>query len=274
MTKIAAVQISTTDNLNVNLDLLKKYITIAHQNGASHIFTPENSDIMVPNTIAEQYDFDYSSQKIIELIAGLSATLKVAIHIGSIKIPVGNGKYYNQSVAFDVFGNIVARYNKIHLFDAFLDDGTFYYESEHIQAGNTAVTHGFSDLKIGYTICYDLRFGYLYNILSNNNVDLIAIPAAFTIPTGQAHWEVLLRSRAIENCCYVVAAAQCGIHYGKRKTYGHSMIINPWGEIISVADSVSQMVIYADIDKKERGIIQKKLNVLGHRVKNIGFYND
>ena len=274
MTKIAAVQISTTDDLNVNLNLLKEYITIAATNGASHIFTPENSDVILPNIIAKQYDFDYSSQKIIELIAGLSATLKVSIHVGSIKILIGNGKYYNQSVAFDMFGNIVSRYNKIHLFDALVEDGTYYCESEHVQAGTTAVMYRFSDFKIGYTICYDLRFGYLYNMLSDNDVDLIAIPAAFTVPTGKAHWEILLRSRAIENCCYIVAAAQCGTHYGKRKTYGHSMIINPWGEIISIADSVSEMVIYADIDKKERDIIKKKLNIMGHRVSNIGIYNN
>ncbi len=269
MTKIAALQLTTTDDLAYNLVTLEKYITLAAQNGAKHIFTPENSDIMLPFHVFKNYDYNQSSTKVIDCISRLSRLLKIYIHIGSIKVPLNNGKCYNQSLVFDGNGHIVARYNKIHLFDAVVGDGVHYYESEQIQAGNKAVSHHGDTLKIGYTICYDLRFGYLYNLLSDNDVDLIAVPAAFTIPTGQAHWEVLLRSRAIENCCYIVAAAQCGIHYEKRHTYGHSMIIDPWGTIIVSADSDSQIIIYADIDKKQRDKIKKQLNIVMHRVKNI-----
>lgn len=270
ITKIAAVQLSTTDDFETNLNLLKKYIKIACDNGATHIFTPENSDIMLPLGQSQNYDYTYSSNKIIDFISNLSNALTVNIHLGSIKVPAGNGKSYNQSVVFNTQGNLVTQYNKIHLFDAKVADGTHYCESDTIQAGDTALMHQFSEFKIGYSICYDIRFSYLYNLYSNHHVDVIAIPAAFTVPTGQAHWEVLLRSRAIENCCYIVAAAQCGTHYHKRKTYGHSMIINPWGEILAQGDSLLEGVIYANIDIKERTKVQKQLNVTGHRVKNIG----
>jgi deaminated glutathione amidase len=270
VTKIAALQLSTTDNLDTNLNGLQKYIQIASDNGATHIFTPENSDVMLPFKESQGYDFAYSSQKMQETISELSNKLKIFIHLGSIKVPVGNGKFYNQSLSFDNHGSLVTQYNKIHLFDAAVADGTHYYESHHIQAGDTAVMHQFSDFKIGYTICYDIRFSYLYTLYSDNNVDVITTPAAFTVPTGQAHWEVLLRSRAIENCCYIVAAAQCGTHYNKRKTYGYSMIINPWGDILCSGDSLCEKVIYADIDKKERIKVQEQLNIVGHRVRNIG----
>lgn len=269
MTKIAALQLTTIDNLEHNLIMLDRYITLAAKNGAKHIFTPENSDIILLYMVAKNYDFNSSYITIVEILANLSRSLSVFIHVGSIKVPTDNGKYYNQSIVFDSNGNIVARYNKIHLFDASVDDGIRYCESEHIQAGDNVVIYDCDGLKIGYTICYDLRFGYLYNLLSDNNVDLIAVPAAFTVPTGQAHWEILLRSRAIENCCYIVAAAQCGVHYGQRKTYGNSMIIDPWGTVLASADSDSQMIIYADIDKKQRDKIQKQLNIVMHRIKNI-----
>ena len=273
MTKIAVLQLTTTSDLNYNLIMLEKYIRLAVENKADHIFTPENSDVMLPHSLAKEYDFLVSYQKMITLIAYLSNNLKVFIHIGSIKVPADNGKYYNQSITFDKNGIIVACYNKIHLFDAVVGDGTHYYESQHIQAGDNAVIHQCDDLKIGYTICYDIRFGYLFNILSNHNVDVITAPAAFTVPTGKAHWEILLRSRAIENCCYIVASAQCGVHYAGRQTYGHAMIINPWGEIIISADSDSEMIIYADIDKKQRDKIKKQLNIVAHRIENIGIIN-
>jgi deaminated glutathione amidase len=269
MIKIAALQLTTTDDFASNLVTLEKYITLAAQNGAKHIFTPENSDIMLPYHVSKNYDYNQSSVGVIDCISRLSHSLKIHIHIGSIKVPLNNGKCYNQSLVFDTYGRIVAQYNKIHLFDAIVGDGVHYYESENIQAGNKAVSYHADNLKIGYTICYDLRFGYLYHILSDNDVDLIAVPAAFTIPTGQAHWEVLLRSRAIENCCYIVAAAQCGVHSEHRHTYGHSMIIDPWGTIMVSADSDSQMIIYADINKKQRDKIKKQLNIVMHRVSNI-----
>jgi predicted amidohydrolase len=225
---------------------------------------------MLPTTQAKAYDFMYSSQKIIDMVADLSCKLQIIIHLGSVKVPVGNGKFFNQSIVFDNNGQIIARYNKIHLFDALVTGDTYYRESDHIQAGNTAIMHQFSDFKIGYTICYDVRFSALYTLYSDNKVDMIAVPAAFTVPTGQAHWEVLLRSRAIENCCYIVASAQCGTHYPKRQTYGHAMIINPWGTVLSQGDSFSEMIIYADIDKKECDKVQNQMNITAHRLKDIG----
>lgn len=274
MTRIASIQLTTSDNLEENLLKLEYYIKQAIENGANHIFTPENSDIMLPNHSAVCYDYGLSSQKIFDLITNLSYKFRVCIHLGSIKVPASNQRYFNQSVTSDKNGLIVVKYNKIHLFDAFVGDGINYLESEKIQAGEKAVFYDFLDLKIGFTICYDLRFGYLYNILSDNDVDLIAVPAAFTVPTGQAHWEVLLRSRAIENCCYIVASAQCGINYPNRITYGNSMIIDPWGRIIDTADSYTEMIIYAEVDKKQRDNIKKKLNVIPHRIKNISVCND
>jgi predicted amidohydrolase len=159
------------------------------------------------------------------------------------------GKVFNRSFLFAPDGSTVARYDKIHLFDVQLGGGESYRESASVAPGAKAVlATGPHDVKIGMTICYDLRFPSLYGALARAGAELIAIPAAFTVTTGRAHWETLVRARAIETAAFVVAPAQGGTHDGGRETWGHSMIVNPWGEIIASLAHLEPGYVVADLD--------------------------
>src|SRR5262249_19519677 len=164
--------------------------------------------------------------------ADLARELKIWLSIGSLAIKVSDTKTANRSYLFAPDGGIAARYSKIHLFDVELASGEVYRESNTVAGGNQAVLAGTAWGKIGLTVCYDMRFPLLYRKLANAGAFLFTVPSSFTVPTGMAHWHVLLRARAIENGAFVVAAAQGGLHANGRKTYGHSLIVSPWGEVL------------------------------------------
>jgi predicted amidohydrolase len=169
--------------------------------------------------------------------------------LGSGPIATGEGKVFNRSFFYDPDGKVVARYDKINLFDVQLGGGETYRESETVEGGTRAVlVEGPMGAKVGLTICYDLRFAALYSALARAGAEIIVVPSAFTVPTGQAHWEVLLRARAIETGAYIVAAAQGGRHEDGRATWGHSMIIDPWGKVIARLDHDEPGFIVADLD--------------------------
>ena len=153
----------------------------------------------------------------------------------------------NRSILVDRKGKVIARYNKINMFDAKISDKEIYRESNRYIPGKNVVVANTEFGKIGLSICYDLRFPNMYKILSEKGANIITIPSAFTITTGRAHWEILLRARAIENSCWILAPAQVGTHYGKRSTWGHSMIVDPWGKIV-IENKGDQGIIYGDID--------------------------
>ena len=179
----------------------------------------------------------------------MAQELGVWILLGSAPIAAGNGKVFNRSFLFDESGKIAARYDKIHMFDVTLGGTENYRESNGVEAGKQAVlTTGPMQAKLGLTICYDVRFPNLYRALGQKGAEIIFVPAAFTVPTGQAHWETLLRARAIENGAYVVAPAQGGMHEDGRATYGHSLIIDPWGKVIARLDHDEPGMITADLD--------------------------
>ncbi len=206
---------------------------------------------------------------IIDKLSELCRKYNIWLAAGTIPIMAADNKYYAASLVFNDLGEQVADYNKIHLFDVEISDNTgCYKESKYTQKGNklTVVDTPFG--RIGLTVCYDVRFAAIYNQLAELGAEIILVPSAFTKVTGEAHWQVLLQARAIENQCYIIAAAQSGKHENGRETYGHSLIINPWGKVLAELDSGEGM-IYSTIDLRYLNEVRQKMPVLSHtRFKN------
>jgi len=231
--RVACVQMTSGNDLAPNVEAASTMIRAAAREGAAFVLTPENTTLIEPDrTRAYEKSFTEAQHPAIPAFAALARTLGIYLLIGSM--PVRNGaKLANRSLLFDRQGNIAARYDKIHLFDVDLPDGERYRESNSIEPGQEAVLAPLPWGTLGMTICYDLRFPHLHRALAQAGADFISQPAAFTVPTGRAHWHVLLRARAIETGCFVFAPAQCGVHAEDRRTYGHSLIVSPWGEILA-----------------------------------------
>jgi predicted amidohydrolase len=197
-----------------------------------------------------------------ERLAAKARQHGIYLHGGSlIESSPENGRFYNTSLLFDPQGKLITLYRKIHLFDIDIPDGVTHTESTAILAGDKLVTADVAEFKVGMSICYDLRFPEMYRQLAAAGSELIVIPAAFTKITGQAHWEILLRSRAIENLAYVLAAAQFGQDASGNWCYGHSMIVDPWGEVLAVAPDGEQVLV-ADLDRNEAVRHRQQMPVL------------
>lgn len=262
--KIALIQMTSGADVAANLDYLTRNIREAASNGAVFISTPENSDFMSEDeSKRDAHMYDEHDHPFIEHFKNLAKELSVWIHVGSIKIKTDDNKKFNRSYLISDQGEILAHYNKIHLFDVDLPSGEIRRESLSIKAGNKAVDVETDIGHFGLTVCYDIRFPNLYRRLAQGGANILLVPAAFTVPTGEMHWEVLLRARAIENGAYVIAAAQCGVHDGGRKTYGHSMVINPWGKVIAES-GVEPGILYADIDQQEIANFRSAIPSLKH----------
>ena len=193
----------------------------------------------------------------------LAVELRVTLLIGSIAIRAGDGKCANRSFLIGPDGVIIARYDKIHMFDVQLNAGNIYRESDSFAAGSEAVIADLTTVTLGMTICYDVRFPDLFRTLAWGGAKIIAVPAAFTRITGEAHWHVLLRSRAIETGCFIIAPAQGGRHEDGRETYGHSLIIDPWGEVLAEG-GVDPGVIAAMLDLDKVDEVRGKVPSLKH----------
>ena len=251
--KVAALQLCASDDPVANLELTISMVQRAAEAGAQFIATPEVTNCVSSSrrrqneVLALQED-----DQTLSAICAAAARFGVWISVGSLalKLP-DDDRFTNRSFMIDPSGQIIAQYDKIHMFDVTLSDTEQYRESDGYRAGGHAVIADTAFGKIGMTICYDIRFPHLYRGLAKSGASMLLIPAAFAQPTGRAHWEVLLRARAIETGCFVIAAAQTGEHettQGRpRKTYGHSMIVSPWGEIMADAGE-DQGIIYADLD--------------------------
>ncbi len=242
--KVSLVQLCAQDDLSVNINMVERYIREASSQGAKLVCLPENTFFMQAPGKGQHPD----STEAIDRCCALAVELKLWILIGSAHIGNDEKKSWNRSILVSDKGKIVAEYDKIHLFDVTLKNGEIYAESERISGGAEAVLANTPWGMMGMTVCYDLRFAGLYRTLAQAGATLIGIPAAFTYTTGIAHWHVLLRARAIETGCYIFAPAQCGIHPGNRRTYGHSLIVSPWGEIIAEASEDKTEIITAEID--------------------------
>lgn len=193
----------------------------------------------------------------------LAEDLSIWLHVGSVAVLVGERRAANRSFLFDPSGAVVARYDKLHMFDVDLPSGESYRESMIYQPGDRAVVASLPWGRLGFTTCYDLRFPEQYKSLAKAGADFIAVPSAFTRQTGEAHWHVLLRARAIETGCYILAAAQGGVHEIGRSTFGHSLIVDPWGGILAEADA-EPGVITAEIDPARVAEARRRIPALDH----------
>lgn len=178
----------------------------------------------------------------------MARELKIHLHIGSTAIALADGKVANRGLLFGPDGRIICRYDKIHMFDVDLDNGESWRESAVYQPGSEARTADLPFGKLGFAICYDVRFPQLFRAEALAGAEILTVPTAFTRQTGEAHWHILVRARAIENGAFLIAAAQGGVHEDGRETYGHSIIVDPWGRILAEASAIGEAVITADID--------------------------
>jgi predicted amidohydrolase len=223
--KAACIQLRSTDDVAENIRDTVRWVREAAAGGATFITTPENTTLMAPDGGAKlAHSFDEANDPALPVFAALARELKVWLLIGSVAIKVSDTKTANRSFLFAPDGSVAARYSKIHLFDVQLASGETYRESNTVAGGDSAVVADTDMGKMGLSICYDLRFPQLYRRLAQQGAFLFTVPSAFTVPTGSAHWHVLLRARAIENGAFVIAPAQGGAHANGRKTYGHSLI--------------------------------------------------
>lgn len=233
---IAVIQLCSTDNYSENFDKVASAVAAASERGIDLIAFPENSLYLK----AEGEALDWTrrdSQRVIGSLREMTVEKKIAILLGSYaEMPPKSRKIYNASVFINEAGVVLGRYRKMHLFDATLPDGTKLIESKNVLAGNRLMNVVYRGWNFGLSICYDLRFPELYRRLRARGAEVLVVPAAFTVPTGEAHWETLLRARAIENQCYVIAPAQVGKHSKTRESFGHSMAIDPWGKVIRDLD--------------------------------------
>ena len=246
--RAALVQMCSGRSPTKNISAASELIRQAAAGGAAYVLTPEVTNIMEieRETLFEAAEPESENRALADLQA-LADGLSIWLHIGSLAIRHTRDKLVNRSYLLAPNGRIAAYYDKIHMFDVSLANGEVYSESRNYAAGNRAVVAETPWGGLGLTICYDLRFPYLFRALALAGAKMIAVPAAFTRPTGEAHWHVLLRARAIETQCYIFAAAQGGDHEHGRKTYGHSVIVSPWGEILAEA-GIEPGLIAADID--------------------------
>tara|TARA_B100001245_G_scaffold30426_1_gene19642 strand:- start:330 stop:1160 length:831 start_codon:yes stop_codon:yes gene_type:complete len=232
--KFSLIQLNTGTNPEESCSILKDQIFQASESGAEFISTPETTNIMelrnneLFKNITLEDDDEY-----LEQIKEVTKKRNIWLLLGSWVVLNKNGKASNRSLLIDNTGVIRYRYNKIHLFDVDLPSGEKYRESKTYESGKEAIVGATPFGNIGFSICYDLRFPYLYRDLAQSGADIIFVPSAFTFETGKVHWHNLLCSRAIETGSYIVAPAQYGKHENGRETYGHSLVINPWGEIIA-----------------------------------------
>lgn len=260
----ACIQLNSSENIQDNLAVTEKMIREAAAKGAKLIVTPENTcHILTPSIQKLKTAVAADVHPAIKQFSALALELGVWILIGSIAVKISDDKLSNRSLLFGPDGGLFAQYDKIHLFDVTLPTGEVHRESDLIAPGEKLVLAETPLGKIGMSICYDVRFPQLYRALSQKGAQILAVPSAFTVPTGKAHWEVLLRARAIENGCFVIAAGQTGQHHGGRKTYGHSMIISPWGEVI--ADGGEEVgIIYGEIDLAQVDVARTAIPALVH----------
>jgi deaminated glutathione amidase len=260
----AMVQMRTSLLPGPSLDQGTGLIREAAAQGADYVLTPEVSNMMQLNRKAlfEHLSTEQDDPSL-KAYRALAAELKIYLHIGSLALRFSPEKAVNRSFLIGPDGNVLASYDKIHMFDIDLPGGESYRESANYQPGETAVISDLPWGRIGLTICYDVRFPALYRALAESGAAFLTVPSAFTRRTGEAHWHVLLRARAIETGCFVFAAAQGGLHENKRETFGHSLIIDPWGEVLAEA-GVEPSVIMARIDPAKVEAARKSVPSLQH----------
>ena len=256
----AAVQMRSGTEPKRNAADFEALVREAAKSGATYVQSPEMTGAIVRDGKARALAFRSEDRDEVALAARrLSAELGIYLHVGSTAVVRPDGKLANRALLFAPDGGLVARYDKIHMFDVDLDNGESWRELAAYEPGAEAVIADIGVAKVGLAVCYDLRFPQLFRAEALAGADLLTVPAAFTRQTGQAHWHVLLRARAIENGAFVVAAAQGGLHEDGRETFGHSLIVDPWGKVLAEADHDEPGVILAEIDTAKSAEARKKI---------------
>lgn len=264
--RIGLLQMQSGIDPLANADTLRNAIGQSAKGGAAMLFTPEMSGLLDRNRArSAEHVHPECTDPVLATVRDAAREASIWVQLGSLAIQGdADGRRVNRSFLIDDRGEIRARYDKIHLFDVDLPTGESWRESAAYRPGTEAVVAGTPLGRLGMSVCYDVRFPALYSALSQAGANILSIPAAFTVPTGKAHWHTLLRARAIENACWVVAAAQVGEHEDGRTTYGHSLVVNPWGEIILDMGEEPGLA-FADVDADQCRTVKERIPVIGHR---------
>lgn len=265
--KIACIQTTSTASIDENIESITPMIEQAAAAGASLIALPENAFLMASGRVFHEQVYMQQEHPAVIAMQKLAKRLGVSLLIGSVAVKdkaLSTGKYANRQVLISKEGEVITVYDKIHLFDVSIPQGESHQESRRFVYGEKAVIAEVEGAKLGMSICYDVRFPHLYRALAKAGAELLAIPAAFTRFTGEkGGWHVLCRARAMETGCFVIAPAQCGTHSGDRQTYGHSLIINPWGEILTEGGD-KPGIFSAEIDLAEVAKTRQVMPSLNH----------
>lgn len=268
MTRIALLQMTSGINPEGNAQALSDAVERAAGEGAVMLFTPEMSGLLDRDRKRAAESIRPESEDwALAAVRESCAKHGIWTCLGSLAVDTGEGRWANRSFTIDSSGEIAARYDKIHMFDVDLSSGESWRESNAYRAGDRVVTVKTPIGRLGLTVCYDLRFPGLFEALGDANCDAIAIPAAFTVPTGEAHWHVLQRARAIEASAFVIAAAQVGTHEDGRETYGHSLVVDPWGEIMLDMEAKGIGLGFVDIDNDRIAEVRSQVPSLANRRK-------
>ncbi len=258
--RAAAVQMCSGVDPHRNIETMERLVREAAAQGARYVQTPEMTGALQRNRkslgaiLREEKD-----DPVVAAAARLASELRIHLHLGSTAIDRGDGMIANRGYLFSPRGETIVSYDKIHMFDVDLANGESWRESAVYTPGAEAKSVSLPYAELGFAICYDVRFPELFRAQAVEGVEVMSLPAAFTRQTGEAHWHVLLRARAIENGFFVVAAAQAGVHEDGRETYGHSIIIDPWGKVLAEAGASGEAVILADIDTAEVGAARARI---------------
>ena len=265
MTRIALLQMTSGIDPKANGDTIVAGIAEAARGGAAMLFTPEMCGLLdrdrgraAPHVVTEE------SNPVLAAVRSAAAAHRLWVALGSLAVAREDGGWANRSLLIDDSGSVVARYDKIHMFDVELATGEAWRESASYRPGDRVVTAPTPIGKLGLVVCYDVRFPALFEELGRESCDVIAIPAAFTVPTGKAHWHLLQRARAVEASAYVVAAAQTGEHADGRRTFGHSLVVDPWGEVVLDMGEEPGLA-FAEIDPQRIAEVRAQLPSLANR---------
>ena len=261
--KVALVQMRSATAPAANLATAVAAVSEAKSAGADYVLTPEMTNIIDKRERLLATIVDEDRDPLLAALREAARKHAMYIHIGSLAVKASPDRAANRSFLIDRRGDVVARYDKIHMFDVDLSGGESYRESHSYRPGDLAVVADLPWGRLGVTICYDLRFPALYRALAESGASFFSIPSAFTKPTGEAHWHVLMRARAIENGCFVFAAAQGGKHESGRESFGHSLVVDPWGQILAEAGT-EPGVIFAEIDPAQVTAARSRIPSLYH----------
>ncbi|MAY42339.1 MAG: hypothetical protein CMI05_08535 [Oceanospirillaceae bacterium] len=272
MAKVAIAQMVSGELLEDNLSVVEQLAKEAFKASAKLLLLPENFAMLDSKALVRLARSEEQNKTIQNFISNLSVQYGLWIIAGSVPLlsPCGE-KVFASCLVFNDVGECIERYDKVHLFDVDVsDEHNRYRESDFIEPGEQLVVVATPVGKVGLSICYDLRFPEQYQRLREMGAEVLVVPSAFTYTTGEAHWEVLLRARAIETQCYVLAANQGGQHTKTRQSWGHSLVVDPWGEVLAVKDKPGVGLVMADVDLADLHNRREKMPIMQHRTK-VGF---